>query len=313
MFSRIKVESREAIVSRPVISVIIPVYNDEKRILECVDSIFNQRTSSFSLEVIVVDNGSTDNTFSVAKNELLPKYENLRVEQCLSPGSYAARNHGLSVCKGEYTAFTDSDCKVSTDWLEHHLSLMKKQEGDCIIAGEVNFFAEASKSTEQSALDFESMFSMKQLENANNGKSITANFFCRKRIFDRHGLFDASLMSGGDVEMSQRVVRNGGKVVYCADAYVLHPARNVAELIKKRKRIVGGNWDSSLKLSRFSEKCAFLIRLFMTFLGRSKKVLKNRNLSAKRKAKLIVLLLKIMTVSYLELFKLMMGKSANRQ
>ena len=115
MFSRIKVESREAIVSRPVISVIIPVYNDEERILECVDSIFSQRTSSFSLEVIVVDNGSTDNTFSVAKNELLPKYDSLRVEQCLSPGSYAARNHGLSVCKGEYTAFTDSDCKVSTD------------------------------------------------------------------------------------------------------------------------------------------------------------------------------------------------------
>jgi len=299
-------------VSEQTVSVIIPVYNDENRIINCVDSVFNQEQSGYSLEVIVVDNGSTDRTLTVLKNELQPKYERLIVEVCSTPGSYAARNAGLAICSGEFVAFTDSDCIVSKNWIENHLKTIKRNENS-VGAGEVTFFPESGKTTEQSALDFETMFSMKQQENAANGKCITANFFCNKQLFNDVGLFNASLKSGGDVEMSQRVVESGGSIVYQPNASVAHPSRNKSELVVKRKRIVGGTWDSALSSSGVKGCVSFVYRLLKMFLGRSKKVLCYSEFSFKRKLSLVWLLFIIFTVSFTELIALAFGKQSNRQ
>lgn len=298
--------------AKPLVSVIIPVYNDEKRIIDCVTSVYEQNQLNFSLEVIVVDNGSTDNTLEVIERELKTKYEDLVVETCEVPGSYAARNKGLSVCNGDFTAFTDSDCIVSNNWVEANLTQIKGKEVTTIIAGEVNFFKEKGKFTEQSAIDFESTFSMKQDENAKNGKCITANFFCDKKFFDSVGEFNSKLKSGGDVEISQRAVRKGGKVVFNPQASVNHPSRNVHELIVKRKRIIGGNWETNLKSSTVLDRVAFLTRLLKMFLGRGKSVLFNSNLTLRRKVGLTYLLFQIWVTSNIEFFRLLLGKEANR-
>ncbi|WP_334028743.1 glycosyltransferase [Alteromonas sp. P256] len=298
--------------SKPLVSVIIPVYNDEKRIIDCVTSVYEQAQLNYSLEVIVVDNGSSDNTLSVIESELKIKYKDLIVETCEVPGSYAARNLGLSVCSGNFTAFTDSDCIVSKNWLDHHLENIEGHTNS-ISAGEVKFFAEDSKKTEQSAIDFENLFSMKQKDNAASGKCITANFFCYRNLFNEAGVFDASLKSGGDVEMSGRVVKKGGSVVYSEKAVVEHPSRNKNELIIKRKRIIGGTWDSVLSSSDILNKFNFVIRLLKMFFGRSKKVIKNSSLSIRRKLGLIGLLFSIFLVSITELVALSFGKQSNRQ
>ncbi|GFD96428.1 hypothetical protein KUL156_29170 [Alteromonas sp. KUL156] len=298
--------------AKPLVSVIIPVYNDEKRIVDCVNSVYEQSQINYSLEVIVVDNGSSDNTMTIIESELKTKYRDLVVERCEVPGSYAARNQGLSACNGDFTAFTDSDCIVSKNWIEHHLENIGGHVSS-ISAGEVKFFAEASKKTEQSALDFENLFSMKQKDNAASGKCITANFFCYRRLFDEAGVFDASLKSGGDVELSERVVKKGGSVLYIDKAVVKHPSRNKNELIVKRKRIIGGTWDSVLSTSGLVEKLKFVIRLLKMFLGRSKKVIKNSSLSIQRKLGLFGLLLCIFLVSISELVALSLGKQSNRQ
>ena len=73
--------------AKPLVSVIIPVYNDEKRITDCVNSVYDQSQINYSLEVIVVDNGSSDNTLAVIERELKTKYEDLIVESCEVPGS----------------------------------------------------------------------------------------------------------------------------------------------------------------------------------------------------------------------------------
>jgi len=299
-------------VSKPLVSVIVPVYNDEKRIIDCVTSVYEQTQLNYSLEVIVVDNGSSDNTLSVIESELKTKYKDLIVETCEVPGSYAARNQGLSVCSGDFTAFTDSDCIVSNNWLEHHLENIVGHTNS-ISAGEVKFFAEDSKNTEQSALDFENLFSMKQKDNAASGKCITANFFCHRNLFSEAGAFDASLKSGGDVEMSERVVKKGGLVVYSEKAIVEHPSRNKNELMIKRKRIIGGTWDSVLSSSNILKKLNFVVRLLKMFVGRSKKVIKNSTLSTRRKLGLLGLLFSIFLVSISELVALSLGKQSNRQ
>tara|TARA_R110002012_G_scaffold321207_1_gene548151 strand:- start:8325 stop:9248 length:924 start_codon:yes stop_codon:yes gene_type:complete len=295
----------------PVISVLIPVYNDINRIEECINSLASQ-SSSPAFEVIIIDNGSTDGTY-----ELLQKLQpigslNLKITQCLIPGSYAARNHGLKLARGVYAAFTDSDCIVTEYWLHNLYSAIQCAPEDTIIAGKMEFFPDSSKVTEQSAIDFENLFSMKQDENAKNGKSITANFFCSMALLNKHKGFDQKLMSGGDVELSTRVVKNGGKVIYSEKSLVTHPSRNKEELVIKRKRIIGGTWDSQLSSSSFAEKIGFCGRLIKMLLGRTKNVLFNDSLPFTRRIKLVGLLLLIFTTSVSELVKLMFGKKANR-
>lgn len=304
----------QAAIEQPKVSVIIPVYNDIGRIEACLTSLENQEYPRDRFEVIAVDNGSSDGTYDVLQKMALSytAQQSLIVTQCVTPGSYAARNHGLTIATGEYVAFTDSDCIVSKQWLSVLIETIQKEAGDVIIAGKMSFFPDQSKTTEQSAIDFENLFSMKQDENARNGKCITANLFCSMALLQKHKGFDQKLKSGGDVEFSTRIVKSGGRVVYCDNALVKHPSRNVHELIIKRKRIIGGTWDAQLATSSLSAKLHFCWRLLKMFLGRSKKVLCGTTLSTSRRIRLIYLLMQIMAVSFSELIKLIWGKEANR-
>nr|WP_205967729.1 glycosyltransferase family A protein [Paraglaciecola sp. 20A4] len=295
----------------------IPVYNDISRIEACLESLEKQSMPRKDFEIIVIDNGSTDGTYErLIKIAATNTNGGFTVTQCLTPGSYAARNHGLTLASGQYAAFTDSDCIVSVDWLSTLVSVIESPSydalNDVIVAGKMTFFPDPNKHTEQSAIDFENLFSMKQDQNAKNGKCITANFFCSMALLHKYQGFDQKLKSGGDVELSTRVVKGGGRVIYCEDALVTHPSRNIAELLVKRQRIIGGTWDAQLSTSGAGPKLNFCWRLLKMFLGRSKKVLTSRSLSLARRFKLLYLLLQIMTISLSELIKLMWGKEANR-
>ena len=101
--------------SSPKISIIIPSYNQEKYIEECFFSILCQSFPDF--EIIAVDDGSTDSTLSI-----LRRYERedsrVRVFEELNKGAGAARNFGLSLAKGDYVLFMDSDDFLIEDALE---------------------------------------------------------------------------------------------------------------------------------------------------------------------------------------------------
>ena len=141
------------------VSVLVPVYNDVSRIGKCIDSLLNLNYPKELYEIIVIDNGSADGTYEFL-SELIQEVEDnsLSLIRCLTPGSYAARNAGLDIARGKCIAFTDSDCLVSTHWLQILLSIWEQEEGDVIVAGKVSFFSDSAKRTEQSALDFENMF-----------------------------------------------------------------------------------------------------------------------------------------------------------
>ena len=97
-------------VSCPKISIVVPMYNVEKYIGECLDSILNQSFSDY--EIIVVDDGSIDGSAEIAE-ALLRKALPHRLLKQANAGLSAARNVGLKVANGEYVLFLDSD-----DWLE---------------------------------------------------------------------------------------------------------------------------------------------------------------------------------------------------
>ncbi len=104
----------------PKISVIIPAYNAEKTIKNTLTSI--KALTLAPIECIVVDDGSDDNTCEIAKKEGAIV---LSADKNMGPG--LARNLGAQNAKGEYLAFTDSDCVVPPDWLEKFYAAFKEQ------------------------------------------------------------------------------------------------------------------------------------------------------------------------------------------
>ena len=87
------------------LSIIIPVYNDSLLINRCLDSIFHQ-TTQYSYEVILVDDGSTDNSVEILKAR---KEENIILYQQQNAGPSVARNKGVELSHGKFCAYLDAD------------------------------------------------------------------------------------------------------------------------------------------------------------------------------------------------------------
>lgn len=111
----------------PLISVIIPVYKVEKFLPKCLDSIIGQTYKN--LEIILIDDGSTDNSGKIC-DEYALKDTRIRVVHQKNQGLPLARNAGLKIAHGEYIAFVDSDDYIELDMYEYLWKLISKQNAD---------------------------------------------------------------------------------------------------------------------------------------------------------------------------------------
>lgn len=105
-----------------LISVIVPVYNVEKYLEQCVDSIINQTYTN--LEIILVDDGSTDNSGKIC-DEYAAMDSRVKVVHKINAGVSAARNLGLETAKGKYITFVDSDDFIENMYCAQLLSFMR--------------------------------------------------------------------------------------------------------------------------------------------------------------------------------------------
>ena len=110
--------------------MIIPVYNGEKYISECIESVLDQTLGDF--ELIVIDDGSTDDTAEICK-----KFD-IRYFYQSNQGVSKAREKGLQMAKGEFITFIDSDDKVKADFLE--IMLKEMQDNDVVCCNSVDEF-----------------------------------------------------------------------------------------------------------------------------------------------------------------------------
>lgn len=108
-----------------MISVIVPAYNVEMYIESCLNSILNQKFSDF--EVIIVDDGSTDNTFNVCQKF---KDERIKIFHTENHGLSEARNYGIEKSSGDYLTFIDSDDYISEFYLSDLMNSIEKFNSD---------------------------------------------------------------------------------------------------------------------------------------------------------------------------------------
>lgn len=115
---------------QPLISVIVPVYNGERYLKNCIESIETQ--SYEPLEIIVINDGSTDGTAEVCE-KLAQSYENLSFITTEDLGVSASRNHGITLAKGELLTFVDADDRIHPQMLQRLYGAMERTGSD--IAG----------------------------------------------------------------------------------------------------------------------------------------------------------------------------------
>lgn len=233
------------ITNSATVTIIIPTYRDWGRLALCLDALRNQTYPDSLIEILVVNN---DPAAVLPSSLNLPA--NTRIFQEASPGSYAARNRGLQEAKGDLIGFTDSDCVPETDWIANAVSEAVRQEGESFrITGPVRLFRKPGESW--MAWKFESITAFNQRHNVRNGVAVTANLFVSREVFERVGIFDAELFSGGDIAWNRLASQQGVALVYSDSVVINHPARaTMGEIISKSRRVLGGGYIQARRKNR---------------------------------------------------------------
>lgn len=181
--------------STPLISIMMPTYNNGKYITQAIESIYIQNYSN--IEIIVVDDGSNDNT-----KEVLKKYKDIKYFYIEHKGISTARNVALEKSKGEYIAFLDSD----DYWLPNKLNVQMqyfKEHPDCQIV----------------FTKYENIFENEELKKnkrAMHEKAIEDTFqqylpstVLKKELFEKYGGFDENFSGIEDCEFIYRISMKG--------------------------------------------------------------------------------------------------------
>lgn len=195
----------------PFVSVVVPTYNRANLLRKLLDSLKAQTYPSNRFEVIVVDDGSTDETEQVVREFAQTVPFTVRYLRQSRKGPAAARNLGIQHSKGEIIAFVDSDVTVTNEWITNAVRYFKDNRVDGV---------EGRTET----VGMETPFAHKA-SNRRGGQFLTCNIFYSKSVLQKVGGFDESFRSPHreDSDLAWRVLDAGGRIVFAPDVIAFHP------------------------------------------------------------------------------------------
>jgi glycosyltransferase involved in cell wall biosynthesis len=180
----------------PLISCIVPVFNGERYLGEALESILKQ--SYQALEIIVVDDGSTDGTAAVIEHYA----GQVRFLRQPNAGTAAARNSGLRVAEGEFIAFLDADDLWHLEKLERQMARFQaRPELDYCVAYAQNFWV-------PELIEEEKRFREHRISKALPGYA-TGTLLARRALFDTVGQFNSTIKHADDTEWFLRASEHG--------------------------------------------------------------------------------------------------------
>jgi len=196
-----------------MIAIVIPVRDGSKTLAACLDALAVQTVPLSRLEIVVVDDGSRDQTAQLAA-----RYGFCRVVSQPPRGAAAARNRGLEETRGEWVAFLDADCRPVPDWLER----LTAPFSDPRVQGVVGRFVSSQRRwvsrLVQIDLDlrYERMAAAGSLDFVN-----TATCVFRREALGRKP-FDEGFAKLEDLDFSFRLASQGVRIAFAPDAVVEH-------------------------------------------------------------------------------------------
>jgi glycosyltransferase involved in cell wall biosynthesis len=198
-------------VSLPPVTVVVPAYNAAATIEECVASLLALDYDG-PLELVVVDNGSTDATRALVAGLGATVLEETR------RGPAAARNTGLRHATTELVAFTDADCTVEPEWLARLVAPLADATVG-IAGGRILARLGANEAERFGELIHDHQAA---IEVWRPPYVITMSWASRRAVLEEAGGFDETLRRGEDVDLSWRIAATGRRLVYVPDASVRH-------------------------------------------------------------------------------------------
>jgi glycosyltransferase involved in cell wall biosynthesis len=206
-----------AVGAEPQISVVVPSRNRAHLLPRLVTAIAAQQGVD-RIELIVVDDGSTDDTAAVLADLRLPGPSRLRVVRASGPhGAAAARNVGWRAATAPIIAFTDDDCRPEPDWLAGLLAGFDRAD---VVQGVTAFDAAEARGR--------GPFSQVVSVSAWTGQFETSNVAYRRSLLDDLGGFDERFRGasfGEDVDLGWRAVELGARTAFIASAVVVHDVK----------------------------------------------------------------------------------------
>jgi len=197
----------------PTISVIIPAYNASGTIGACLDALERQTIPREEYEIIVVDDGSTDDTRAAARRP------DVAVLTQAHQGQAAARNLGVQSSRGDLLFFTDADCMPSPDWLEQ----MRAAFDDPRVDGVKGVYRTRQRAIVARfvQLEYEDKYDrLYRRETIDFVDTYSAGY--RRRPFEAIGGFDPTMCPAEDQELSFRMAAHGARLVFRPSAVVEH-------------------------------------------------------------------------------------------
>ena len=229
--------------SKALISIIVPIYNVEKYLRQCLDSIQDQSYQNF--ECLLINDGSPDNSADICK-EYVSKDPRFRYIEKENGGVSSARNLGLEHSKGEYITFIDSDDWVDLDYLEVLHSKIKEYNTDFVISSYKKFDMDEDcfylhiwdqDYYERIWTSQELLSQLPNLENYDGSYTVSWGKLFKRSIFDEI-LFNEQRKFGEDFECSFKLYLSMTSCLYIHKAlynYRLHSESMLGQVVTERQ------------------------------------------------------------------------------
>lgn len=253
------------------VSIIIPVYNCEKYIGRCLESVLSQTYSD--IEILVIDDGSQDKSLEIIR-QLAQGESKIQVYHQENKGVSVARNQGLERARGKYLAFLDGDDYLGKNYIEKMVQSAKENNSELVICG--------YQKINQDDIVLEKIIPGKYLQFKREEWAYQITAVCsrlyKKEVWDRYKIRFEPGSRGEDVPISlffNRICKNIVTIPFAEYYYVQHeqsamhnfrglhnihlPYQSIREILERVKKVSGGNSEEFFELGmmRFFTQCIF--------------------------------------------------------
>lgn len=231
------------------LSIIIPFYNVERFISECLDSVFNQDIPLSDYEVICVNDGSPDHSKEIVL-DYLNRYPNLRlIEHDRNRKLGTARNTGRSIAKGKYIWNVDSDDKIVPNCLAGMLKVCEENDLDVLEFGAIQFNATTQKELPRIPQSKSVEAGLEYMDRLNayqvSRMCPVWNKMIRREFLEKNGIFSPEINMGEDIPYSFRILTLAKRLTVIPDCYYLYRTNDDS--------LTGSNWRPTPEV--LYEKC----------------------------------------------------------
>lgn len=219
-----------------LLSIIIPIYNVELYLDECLESVHTQLYSD--IEIICINDGSTDNSLSILQ-QWQQKDPRIIIINQENKGLSGARNTGLKYAKGKYVAFIDSDDSIKRNMYSLLIDLVEKNNIDVIGCGfeqYPNGLAQSFSFKKNTISEFKDLLSNNTRVQSTNDLCFCWRYIIKKELLDSYNIsFNEDIKIGEDVIFNTQILCYSRKVLFIDDPLYNYRTNNQNSLMKSTK------------------------------------------------------------------------------